>query len=125
MRRRKPTPEPEIATPEEVAQWLKPRHKFHAVPTEVDGIKFASKAEARYYRKLKLMQEAGEVIGFLRQVPFYFPGGVKYVCDFQVFWADGTVTFEDVKGMETATFKAKMRLMKAHYPWAPIEKVRA
>lgn len=125
MKRRKPTPESDIATPEEVAQWLKPRHKFHAVPTEVDGIKFASKAEARYYRKLKMLQESGEVIGFLRQVPFYFPGGVKYVCDFQIFYADGTVSFVDVKGQETESFRAKMRLMGALYPWAPIEKVKA
>lgn len=101
------------------------RHKFHAVPTEVDGIRFDSKAEARYYLYLKAQQADGEVVGFLRQVPFHLPGGVRYVCDFQAFMADGTVRFIDVKGMETPAFKAKIRQLKALYPWAEIEKVKA
>jgi hypothetical protein len=101
------------------------RHKYGAVPTELDGIRFDSKAEARYYQFLKLRQASGEVVGFLRQVPFHLPGGVRYVCDFQEFHADGTVHFVDVKGMETAAFKAKMKQVKALYPWVEIEKVSA
>lgn len=92
------------------------RHKFHAVPTEIDGIKFPSKKEAKVYQQLILQQFAGEVVFFLRQVPFYLPGGVKYVCDFQVFYADGTVRFLDAKGMATASFKAKKRIVEALFP---------
>lgn len=92
------------------------RHKFHAIPTESDGINFSSKKEARYYQTLKLRQAAGEVLFFLRQVPFHLPAGVKYVVDFQEFHADGTVHFTDVKGMETPTFKAKRRMVEALYP---------
>lgn len=92
------------------------RHKFHAIPTEADGIKFASKAEARYYGELKLRHQAGEVVFWLRQVPFHLPGGVKYVCDFLVFEADGTVHVIDVKGVETTTFRAKRRMVEALYP---------
>lgn len=91
-------------------------HKFRAVPTELDGIKFASKAEARYYAQLKLRQAAGEVVFFLRQTPFHLPGGVKYVCDFLVFEADGSCHVIDVKGMETATFKAKRKQVEALFP---------
>lgn len=92
------------------------RHKFHAKPTQIDGIKFASKKEAKYYSELLLRQKAKEIIFFLRQVPFYLPGGVKYVCDFQEFWSDGTVHFVDVKGFKTPTYIAKKKMVEAIYP---------
>ena len=92
------------------------RHKFRAVAVENDGIKFSSKKEARVYQNLKLKQAAGEVVFFLRQVPFYLPGGVKYVCDFQVFYAAGNVRFLDAKGMQTESFKAKKRMVEALFP---------
>jgi hypothetical protein len=94
------------------------RHKYGAVRTELDGIKFASKAEARYYGQLKIRKDAGEVVQFLRQVPFHLPGGVRYVCDFMVFCADGSVEFIDVKGMKTAAFVAKQKMVEELY--API-----
>lgn len=97
---------------------MKIRHKYSAVATEVDGIKFSSKKEARYYAGLKLRRAAGEVVQFLRQVPFHLPGGVRYVCDFLEFHADGSVHFVDTKGMETAEFKAKRKMVEALY--API-----
>ncbi len=93
-------------------------HKYGAVAVETDGIKFSSKKEARYYQTLKLRQAAGEVVQFLRQVPFYLPGGVKYVCDFMEFRADGTVHFIDTKGMLTESFKAKKRMVEQLF--API-----
>lgn len=94
----------------------KKRHKFHAQPCEADGIKFPSKLERRYYQHLMLLKHAGEVVFFLRQVPFHLPGGVKYVADFQIFYADGTVSFVDVKGVETDTFKMKRKMVEALYP---------
>ena len=92
------------------------RHKFSAIQTTTDGIIFSSKKEARVYQSLKLQQAAGEVVFFLRQVPFYLPGGVKYVCDFQVFYTTGHVRFLDAKGMQTESFKAKKRLVEALFP---------
>jgi hypothetical protein len=92
----------------------------------LDGIKFPSKAEARYYAYLKAQQASGEVVGFLRQVPFYLPGGAKYVCDFQVFYADGRVAFIDVKGMRTRNFDSKKKIVEALFPWiGEIELVQA
>lgn len=99
------------------------RHKFGAVRTETDGIKFSSKKEARYYDKLKLRKAAGEIVQFLRQVPFHLPGGVRYVVDFQEFHADGTVHFVDVKGMATESFKAKRRMVEELYAPIKIETV--
>ncbi len=89
------------------------RHKFNAKPTELDGIKFASKKEAKYYHELKLRQAAGEVLFFLRQVPFHLPGNVRYVCDFAEFLADGQVRFVDVKGYKTDMYKLKVKQVKA------------
>lgn len=100
------------------------RHKYNAVATECDGIKFQSKAEARQYLKLKDLKQSGEVIQFLRQVPFHLPGGVKYVCDFLVFWADGRVSFQDVKGMKTQVFSVKQRLVEQLYAPITIELVK-
>jgi hypothetical protein len=95
---------------------MKQRHKFNAKPTTVDDIRFSSKAEARYYQALKLMQKSGEVVFFLRQVPIWLPGGVKYVIDFQVFKSDGEVEFIDVKGVSTPLFIAKKKMVEAIYP---------
>lgn len=98
------------------------RHKYFAQKTEVDGIKFHSKLESEYYRKLLLLQERGEVIFFLRQVPLYLPGGVRYVVDFIEFWAPkfgdkaGEIRFVDVKGIETQEFKTKKRIVESIYP---------
>lgn len=92
------------------------QHKFHAKITELDGIKFASQKEANHYALLKQLRESGVVLFFLRQVPFHLPGGVKYVCDFQEFWLDGSIRFVDVKGFETEQYKAKKRMVEAMYP---------
>ncbi|MBL4853080.1 MAG: DUF1064 domain-containing protein [Robiginitomaculum sp.] len=94
------------------------RHKYNAVRTEIDGIKFDSKKEAAYYVQLKILKRSGAVVQFLRQVPFHLPGGVKYVCDFQEFHSDGSVHFVDVKGMLTPEFKAKKKMVENLY--API-----
>ena len=92
------------------------KHKYNAIPVVHDGIRFDSKKEGRFYEKLKLLTKAGEVVFFLRQVPFHLPGGVVYRVDFQVFYSDGTVAFIDVKGMETATFKMKKKMVESLYP---------
>lgn len=91
-------------------------HKYNAVPTVVDGIRFASKKEARYYSELKLRVVAGEVVFFLRQTPIHLVGNVKMVIDFQEFHTDGTVHFVDVKGFETKAFKKNRKMAEALYP---------
>lgn len=92
------------------------KHKFKAIATEVDGIKFASKKEAKRYQELLLMKKYGSIVFFLRQVPFHLPGNVKYVCDFQIFWANGDITFEDVKGVKTKEYILKKKLVQSEYP---------
>lgn len=92
------------------------RHKFNAVKAESDGITFSSKAERAYYNRLKYLQQSGEVIFFLRQVPFFLPGNTKYIVDFQIFYADGTISFVDVKGVSTPMFTLKKKQVEDIYP---------
>lgn len=94
----------------------KHKHKFKAVACQSDSIKFGSKAEASYYNRLKTLKESGEILFFLRQVPFDLPGSTKYFVDFQVFYADGTVAFIDVKGMSTPMFILKKKQVESLYP---------
>jgi len=98
----------------------KPRHKFRATPVTQGGRRYDSKKEARYAADLKLRKQAGDVVGWLEQVPFHLPGGITYRVDFLEFRADGSVAFVDVKGYETKEFRMKMRLLREAYPWAEI-----
>lgn len=97
--------------------------KYGAVPTDVDGIRFASKAEARRYGELSLMEYAGE-IHELELQPAYdlVVNGVKigkYVADFRYVLADtGAVVVEDVKGgnaTKTPVYRLKAKLVRALY----------
>lgn len=92
------------------------KHKFGAIRCERDQKKFPSRLERRYYDQLKIRQASGEVVFFLCQVPFDVGGGVKYVCDFQVFLSDGTVEFIDTKGRDTALSIAKRKIVEDKYP---------
>ena len=91
-------------------------HKFHAQATLYDGERYASKKEARYAQELDLRVRAGEVLFYLRQVPFDLPGGVKYRCDFMEFWTDGSCHIIDVKGFKTPEYRMKKKLVEAQYP---------
>jgi hypothetical protein len=84
----------------------------------VDGIKFASKKEAARYSELKLLQAAGEITDLKTQsrIPCIVNG--EKVCD---YYADFSyydrrtkkMENEDVKGMRTAVYKLKRKLVKA------------
>ena len=92
------------------------KNKYKNVITEIDGIKFRSKKEAKRFLNLKLLQKEGKIKFFLRQPFFDLPGNVKYVSDFLVVWTDGSITIEDVKGMKTNIYILKKKLVEAIYP---------
>ena len=91
-------------------------HKYKAVRTERNGIKFPSRKEARRYDELVLLQKAGEVVMFLRQPLFDIGGGTTYKADFLVFWKDGHVGTEDIKGYKTKEFIKAKKQVEALYP---------
>lgn len=94
------------------------RSKYGAKPTEVDGIRFASKGEARRYQDLCLMQRAGAISRLTLQPRFpLVVEGVKvgtYVGDFR-YEQDGKVVIEDFKGVRTPVYRLKAKLMRALY----------
>lgn len=97
---------------------MKLKHKYNAKPCEsADGIKFASMRERSWYLKLKILQVTGDVLFFIRQVPFDLPGKTTYRADFMVFYTDGSIKVLDVKGVETEVFKLKKRQMEEIYPF--------
>lgn len=91
-------------------------HKFNAKPTVTDGIKFGSKLEAKYYNIIKAKRESGEVLFFLRQIPFHLPGNVVYRADFMLFFSDGSVEIWEIKGFPTPEWKIKKKLVESLYP---------
>jgi len=95
---------------------FKNKHKYHAEKTEYDGIKFDSKLEGNYYLYLMRLKQIGEVVFFLRQVPFHLLGNVTYRVDFQVFWKNGDITFDDVKGAMTKEFIRAKKQVEELYP---------
>lgn len=103
------------------------RHKYGAQPTTIDGVRFASKAEARRYCDLKMLEKAGE-ISELEIQPRYellaWPArGDRtramvghYVADFRYRQGPrGILVVEDVKGVRTALYRWKKRHMLAQY----------
>jgi hypothetical protein len=92
------------------------KSKFNNEPVIIDGIWFQSKSEGRRYTELKLLQKAGEVISFKRQVSYIVVDLDKkkhrYKLDFLVKWSNGSTTYEDVKGFKTSTYELKKSLME-------------
>ena len=80
--------------------------KYFAIRTVVDGVSFASKAEARRYGVLKLLAAAGEISDLTLQpvIPLVVNGQTigKYIGDFR-YVENGEVVIEDVKSKPTMT----------------------
>ncbi len=102
------------------------RHKYGAKPTTIDGIRFASKAEAWRYSELLMLQKAGEIRALVLQPKFPLwaysvsrinarPVGV-YFADFgYVRVIDSEEVIEDVKGFRTPLYRWKKKHVEAQY----------
>jgi len=99
------------------------RSKYGNVKTEYMGEKFDSKKEARYAQELDMQKHAKDpkwrVHSWERQVPFVIVVNdvkiCKYVADFRVNYTDGREEIVDVKGVRTAIYKLKKKLVEAQY----------
>lgn len=99
-------------------------HKYRAVSDtrEIDGkeVKFPSKKEAKTYDKLALMERAGRITelkvnaGLKPKIKYIFqtePFNYWYEPDFE-YLENGIKVVADAKGIRTAEYKRKKRLMK-------------
>ncbi len=103
--------------------------KYGNKPATVDGIRFDSRAEARRWQELKLLERAGEIAGLERQVRFSIDWNgspiTTYVADFvYIDCRTGARIVEDIKGVATPEFKLKAKLFEANYGF-PITVVKA
>ena len=93
--------------------------KYHNKKTVIGDMTFDSQAEARRYQELKLLEAAGEIrdLGLHHKFPFIV-NDIKigfYACDFIYHDKSGQVVVEDVKGVKTAVYQLKKKLMFALY----------
>jgi len=93
-----------------------------------NGIVYHSKAEALYAFGLDALKSAGEIKGWVRQVPFPLQVNGKLICkfvvDFVVAEHEHDVIHE-VKGWQSPEYKLQLKLFKALYPDMPYKLVRA
>lgn len=107
------------------------RVKYGNRKTELDGMTFASRKEARRYAELKLLERAGEIRNLETQVPFVLiptqtdergeviERALTYKADFVYNEKSGKLVVEDVKGYKGGeaytVFTIKRKLMlKVH-----------
>ena len=92
------------------------KSKYRAVPVDVNGKNFDSKAEAERYAVLEIMQRTG-AIRDLRQHPVYkIVVNDVLICKYEgdsVYVENGELVVEDVKGMKTPVYRLKKKLMLA------------
>ena len=95
------------------------KNKYNARKTEYNGIIYDSKKEAKRAEQLDKLLAVGDIINIERQVPIKCIINsklvCKLVCDFVYTLADGSVVYEDVKGMVLPVFKLKQKLVKAMF----------
>ena len=109
------------------------RNKYKNTKVEVDGLIFDSKKEARRYKELKLLEEAGEITDLRMQVKYQLlpeqrepdhigkRGGIhkgkiieresSYLADFVYTDNEGQTIVEDTKGMRTTDYVLKRKMM--------------
>ena len=96
-------------------------NKYFAKKTVAMGLKFDSRWEAERWGQLKAMERAGVVTQLERQVKYELSiNDVKicdYIADFRYLLEEenglSKLVVEDAKGILTAEFKLKKKMMKA------------
>ena len=109
---------------------LRRAHKYSAIATEVNGIRFHSRKESRRYQELLLLEKAGEIRDLELQPKFelYVPvllGSIagrvpvgSYIADFRYrSGPKGLLVIEDVKSTptKTALYRLKKKMVEATY----------
>jgi hypothetical protein len=106
--------------------------KYRAKKTEIDGIKFDSKKEAKRYIALRELEKQGNIGKLILQPRFLLQEGfrkngkayrkIEYVADF-MYEQDGKLIIEDVKGIKTDVYKLKQKLFEKKYQDLTIKEI--
>jgi hypothetical protein len=97
----------------------KAKRKYRNEPVVIDGRRYDSKREAAYCENLILLEKAGKIGGLEFQKRFALLGTKgEHICTYVAdacFWDHEQDRFRviDVKGVETAVFKLKRKMMLA------------
>jgi hypothetical protein len=86
--------------------------------TDIEGIKFDSKSEARFYLHILDRQKQGHYKLDEIHPKFILQDKpkIKYIADFLISYPNGQRFAVDVKGVQTAAFRIKMRMFQAKFP---------
>jgi hypothetical protein len=106
------------------------KSKYHNKKVMFDGIIFDSKKERDRYKELSALEDEGKISNLRLQVPYvlipkqelpkpvrksgrmkYSETACRYVADFVYIDAAGNEVVEDAKGMRTAEYNIKRKLM--------------
>ena len=100
-------------------------NKYRAKKVSLEGYTFASKAEAKRYSELRLLERAKEISELQLQIPFELmaysedngvaPTVGHYVSDFVYRDTNNKLVVEDVKGFRTPLYKWKKKHFEAQY----------
>lgn len=107
------------------------RVKYRNEPTFLDGVRFASKREAKRYAELKLLERATFITRLELQPKFKlgtddapilirssrYPRGRRavYLADFRYRNHEGDTVIEDVKGIDNPLSRLKRAIVEAQY----------
>lgn len=82
----------------------------------LNGVKFHSLGERRRYQELLLLEKAGKIFNLKLQIKYpLIVNDVKvgaYIADF-VYYEEDNLVIEDFKGVQTAVFKLKWKILQA------------
>ena len=100
--------------------------KYGAEKITVDGYRFDSKVEAKYYEKCKEDKYKGRIKNFELQPRFTLQPNFKnedksyrkieYVGDFRIYTNDDKEVIIDIKGMATPEAKMKRKIFAYKFP---------
>lgn len=99
-------------------EWIIKKHNLDIVGTRFDSV-----AEGEYYQLLLQQRQYGEIKDFECHPKFVLQDKprITYIADFMVTELDGSKRVVDIKGVETSTFRVKLKLFQAKYPTLPID----
>lgn len=97
------------------------KSKYKNVKQTYDGYSYDSRLEAQKAHELDLLVKAGEIVEWERQfkVSIEYDGKkiCDYYCDFRALLPDGSYELIEIKGMETAVYRLKRKLLEIM--WLP------